>query len=107
MNGVPFYVGGPQGPNYSSTGLTHYIGTNPWTTAVPNGENSLGDLLNDFYWRDTPFSPADQTLTLAGLTPGTAYVTTFYNAGWEAGRLRVVSVQASEMPMFAPVCFFI
>jgi fibronectin-binding autotransporter adhesin len=96
VNGVPFLIGGTQGPNYSTTGLNAYIGTNPWTSAVPNGDNSVGDLLNDFYWRNTPFAPADQTLTLTRLTPGTPYVTTFYNAGWEAGRLRVVTVGASD-----------
>jgi hypothetical protein len=96
VNGVPFSIGGPQGTNYSTTGLNAYIGTNPWTSAVPNGENSLGDLLNDFYWRNTSFTPADQTLTLAGLTPGTPYLTTFYNAGWEAGRVRNVTVSASD-----------
>ena len=40
VNGVPFYIGGPQGPNYGSTGLNAYIGTNPWTSAVPNGDNA-------------------------------------------------------------------
>jgi hypothetical protein len=56
----------------------------------------VGDLLNDFYWRDAFQAPAVQTLTLTGLTTGTPYVTTFYNAGWEAGRLRVVTVGASD-----------
>ena len=63
---------------------------------MPNGENSVGDLLNDFYWRNTPVAPADQTLTLSGLTPGTSYVTTFYNAGWELNRIRLVTVSASD-----------
>ena len=96
VNGVPFTIGGPQGSNYSSTGLTTYIGTNPWTGAVPNGENSVGDLLNDFYWRNTFQAPAEQVLTLTGLTPGTPYVTTFYNAGWEIGRVRTGTVSASD-----------
>lgn len=96
VNGVPFTIGGTQGTNYSTTGLNAYIGTNPWTTAVPNGENSVGDLLNDFYWRNTPVAPADQTLTLTGLTRGTNYITTFYNAGWELNRIRLVTVSASD-----------
>lgn len=94
VNGVPFHIGGPTGPGYTSTGLVNYIGTSPWTTSVPPGENTLGDLLNDFYWRNAP--PADQTLTLTGLTPGTAYVTTFYNAGWEPGADRTVTVTTSD-----------
>ena len=93
VNGVTFHIGGPSGPGYTSTGLLNYIGTSPWTTSVPPGENTLGDLLNDFYWRN---AFADQTVTLTGLTPGTPYVTTFYNAGWEAGARRVVTVTASD-----------
>jgi hypothetical protein len=53
-------------------------------------------VLNDFYWRNTFQAPADQTLTLTGLTPGTPYVTTFFNAGWEIGRVRTVTVSASD-----------
>ena len=96
VNGVRFVIGGPQGANYASTGLTHYIGFTPWTASVPNTENSVADLLNDFYWRDTFAAPADQTLTLTGLTPGASYLTTFYNAGWEQGRVRLVTVGASD-----------
>jgi hypothetical protein len=96
VNGVPFTIGGMQGTNYGTTGLNAYVGTNPWTSAVPNGDNSVGDLLNDFYWRNTPVAPADQTLTLTGLTPGTAYITTFYSAGWQPGVLRTVTVNASD-----------
>src|SRR5690348_868315 len=36
VNGVSFSIGGLQGTNYSTTGLNAYIGTNPWTSAVPN-----------------------------------------------------------------------
>ena len=96
VNGVPFHIGGRTGPNYTLTGVPDYFGTNPWTGAVPAGDNSVGDLLNDFYFRNIPFTPADQTLTLTGLTPGTPYLTTFYNAGWEPGANRTVTVTTSD-----------
>ena len=96
VNGVPFHIGGRTGPGYTTTGTPDYIGTNPWTTSTPSGENTVNDLLADFYFHNTAFAPADQILTLTGLAPGTPYLTTFYNAGWEAGTNRTVTVTASD-----------
>ena len=98
---MPFHIGGRTGPNYTLGGVPDYIGSGlftngSWTTSSPSGENTVDDLLNDFYFRNTSFTPADQVLTLSGLTPGTPYVTTFYNAGWEVGANRTVTVTTSD-----------
>ena len=96
VNGVTFHIGGPTGPNYSSTGFTQYWGSPYTTNSVPAGPNTLDDLLADFYHASTLEGTGDETLTLTGLTPGTQYATTFYNAGWDMARTRIATVSASD-----------
>jgi hypothetical protein len=98
INGVAFYIGGATGPNYSlvapvSWGMT---GQNALQNhSVPSGPDTLHDLLQDFLHNS--HSGLDQTLTLTGLTPGTAYATTFYNSGYSVILDdRVVTVTASD-----------
>ena len=100
INGVPFHVGRAAGPNYTSTGIANFIpGYNFPTRSVPGGPDTLDDLLGDFFFSYYTGGGGDdgtQTLTLQGLTPGTAYVTTFYNAGFDPTRTRVVTVSADD-----------
>jgi hypothetical protein len=96
INGVPFFVGGPSGPDYSSSGLALTFGSVFPINSSPVGPNTLYDLFEDFYYSVPAGPPVDETLTLTGLTPGTPYVTTFYNVGFDASRTRVVTVSTSD-----------
>lgn len=96
INGVPFHVGGRTGPNYALSSLEAYPFTLP-TNATPGGPNTLYDLFEDFYHNSINLDPPNQTLTLMGLTPGTAYTTTFYNVGFDlANAERVITVSTSD-----------
>src|SRR5688500_7319080 len=44
INGVPFHVGGANGPNYASTDLTLSYFSDLMNNSVPSGPNSLYDL---------------------------------------------------------------
>lgn len=98
INGVVFHVGRPSGPNYSMTGALTPMPVAIDNRSVPSGPNTLNDLLQDFYHNSTGPDPVNQTLTLTGLTPGTAYATTFYNMGFDLTFAvdRVVTVTAGD-----------
>lgn len=97
INGVPFHIGGLNGPNYSTTGLLLTWPVDLPTNSTPPGPNTLYDLFEDFYHNSTSPGPANQTLTLTGLTPGTNYATTFYNVGFDLRfARRVIDVTASD-----------
>jgi len=97
VNGVPFTVGRTSGPNYATTGFIDNLGgalTHP--NSVPAGDNTLADLLNDFYFNGNSNGDGVETLTLTGLTSGTAYATTFYNMGFDLTRTRVATITTSD-----------
>ena len=98
INGVTFQIGGQVAPNYSTTGFSAYF---PFfnTASAPSGPNTLDDLLSDFYYNGTGAGPGvgNESLTLTGLTPGTAYTTTFYNAGFDAPRVtRIADITTTD-----------
>ena len=98
INGVPFTIGRTSGPNYSTSNFTSLFNFGFGSRAVPSGPNTLYDLLEDFYHNSTIRNPPAQTLTLTGLTPGTTYSTSFYNAGFDLAiaRTRVATVGTSD-----------
>lgn len=98
INGVTFHIGGASGPNYSATGFSGYIPLYN-TASVPTGPNTLDDLLADFFFNNTGAGPGvgNETVTLTGLTPGNAYTTTFFNAGFDAPRVtRIVDITTTD-----------
>ena len=98
INGVPFTIGRTSGPNYSTSGFATLYNFGFAPRSVPAGPNTLYDLLEDFYHSSTTRNPPPQTITLTGLTPGTRYTTSFYNAGFDLAiaRTRVVTVDTSD-----------
>jgi hypothetical protein len=97
INGVPFTVGRTSGSNYATTGFVDNLGgalIHPHS--VPAGDNTLADLLNDFYFNGNAAGDGVETLTLTGLTPGTAYATTFYNMGFDLLRTRISTITTSD-----------
>jgi hypothetical protein len=102
INGVPFTIGSTSGPNYSTTGFTNLFNFHLPNNSLPAGDNTLSDLLEEFYHSSNGVGTGVQTLTLTGLTPGTDYTTTFYNAGFGLvnAPTRVVTVTTSDGTAF-------
>ena len=95
VNGVPFVIGSPTGSNYSTTGFVTNLGGIA-SNSTPSGDNTLADVLADFFYNGTGTGTGVETLTLTGLTPGTSYTTTFYNMGFDLTRTRVNTVTTSD-----------
>ena len=97
INGVPFHVGGANGPNYASTDLTLPFFADLPTNSAPSGPNTLYDLFEDFLHNSVVPPPPNQTLTLTGLTPGAQYLTSFYGVGFGvADANRVITITTSD-----------
>jgi hypothetical protein len=92
INGVAFTgVGGvaPFAANFSTSANWTGVFNGDANNVVDNGGSRT--LANDFIYNGFPGS-----ITLTGLTPGTAYVLTLFSVGWEAPGARVVSFQGYE-----------
>ena len=92
INGVTFAGAGganPSAGNFSTGGIWNGVFNNDGNNIVDNGGSRT--MANDFIYNAFPGS-----VTLTGLTPGTAYVLTLFSAGWEAPGARVVSFQGYE-----------
>lgn len=79
INGVAFTDGAASGTGYELTGAA-----GAFTGYANTATGSLNGALSNFFYTNTPDGNA--SLTLSGLTPGTAYVTSFYNTSFGGNR---------------------
>lgn len=90
INGVPFTAGGNTsgtdanfGGTYTATGLTNALDGH--VTGVTGG---IGDAIDDFFYRS---GGGRETVTLSGLTPGSAYKTVFYTSDGYGGNPQTIT----------------
>jgi hypothetical protein len=81
INGVTFGVGGTSGTNWSITGFDGTVDAGTLFTWWPSPADSVGSMISDFRYNQTP--TAAQSLTLTGLTPGQMYEARVYTRFWD------------------------
>lgn len=89
INGLQFEAAGRDGVNYTTTNLNGEINESQFnlggagTGAAPG--SGLDKLLLDFYWNsDLSATGQAETVTLTGLTEGTAYTLRMFYRQWDA-----------------------
>jgi hypothetical protein len=89
VNGVTFTDTATAGTNYALSGATDEL-----RDFVNNTTGGINGLLSDFYF--TGNGTGNAQLTLTGLTIGTEYVTTWYNAGFGGVGGRNIHITPSD-----------
>ena len=90
INGVAFSDNNLTGTGYSLSGPT-----NPFGGFANNTSGGMNSMVSDFFFGSNA-GDGNHSLTLSGLTPGTQYVTSFYNASFGTGSGRYVDITPSD-----------
>jgi hypothetical protein len=85
INGVPFTKAGATGAGYTYVVSSGTADVHPGNANTGVTGPGIGTLLTDMIYNGNNAAAGTATLTLTGLTPGTAYETRVYYRQWAAG----------------------